>query len=507
MPTLKIRLWIAPLILGFSLLLAFLNGCSAIAISHRASASVPVTEAKVIHLLERVTLGIRPGDMAHVRQVGIDRYLQEQLYPQVEPALPELATLETLNLSPGELLDRYGDPLRQRRQQGLAINREMQRQSSRQTSLPLQQAQQARLMRAIASPNQLQEVMVDFWYNHFNVGSDQRKARVLVGAYERQAIRPYVFGKFRELLGATAHHAAMQYYLDNWLNTDPNSPRARGAFSGINENYARELMELHTLGVDGGYSQQDVVSLAHILTGWGVCGPRETPTPTQFCFHPDRHDAQAQVFLGQTIASGGQEQGEKSLDILAQSPATAQHISYQLAQYFVADQPPARLVNHLAKIFQQTEGDIRAVLTALLNSSEFWDEQNYDQKFKTPYQYVISAIRASDRNVDDLMPIIRFLTGSGMPIYGCDSPPGYANTQAAWLSPDALLRRMSWVTALTRSHLNRSQPKGQPQTAINLDQITSTLGQLSPTTEAAIAASPPNLRPALLLSSPEFMHR
>ena len=205
-----------------------------------------------------------------------------------------------------------------------------------------------------------------------------------VSSYERDAIRPYTLGKFRDLLGATAKHPAMLVYLDNWLNTNPGSQDARGKENGINENYAREIMELHTMGADGGYTQADVTTLAHILTGWGLGKGKTLEEKSVFYFDPKRHDNSDKVFLGQQIRGGGAEEIKQALDILARHPATAHHISYQLAQNFLSDNPPESLVAKMAETFKKTDGDIREVLSTMFKSPEFWDEQYFRKKFKPP---------------------------------------------------------------------------------------------------------------------------
>ena len=220
-------------------------------------------------------------------------------------------------------------------------------------------------------------------------------------------------------------------------------------FTGLNENYARELMELHTLGVEGGYSQQDVIALAKVLTGWGLRRAGQVAGDSSgFYFDPKRHDASDKVFLGQTIQGGGIEEGEKALDILAKHPATAKHISYKLAQYFVADRPPQSLVDRLAQRYLSTDGNIREILNTLFHSPEFWDSQYYSAKFKTPYQYVVSAVRATGMEMRNPTAIASALQQLGMPLYGCPTPDGYKNTEAAWLNPDAMTRRVSFATAI-----------------------------------------------------------
>ncbi len=507
--------------------------CLGIPNSYAANISPDI---KVLHLINRLSFGPRPGDVARVESIGAERYIQEQLSPETisEPQslTDQIDALKTLRQSPAELFTEYTPP---RGPQGQKPDREAITAARRRSFIILQQAVQARLLRATESPRQLQEVMTDFWYNHFNVFSGKGNDRFWIGTYEEAAIRPNALGHFRQLLEATAQHPAMLYYLDNWQNTAPNSPGARGRFQGLNENYARELMELHTLGVNGGYTQQDVISLARTLTGWGFRRPGRQAAGYEFYFDPKRHDFGDKVFLGQTIKGIGMDEGEKALDILARSPVTAHHISYQLAQYFVADQPPPALVDRLAQRFQATDGDIREVLNTLFHSSEFNDPKYYGIKFKTPYQYVVSTVRATGVEINNFRPISGMLQQLGMPLYGCLTPDGYKNTQDAWLNPDAMTRRLGFATALASGRMRLNQmtettmansslskadtlpsdrlsfnppvenlSKPQPVDAL---QLANTLGiHFSPQTESAITTSPPQLRAALILGSPEFMH-
>ncbi|MGC1197060.1 MAG: DUF1800 domain-containing protein, partial [Geitlerinemataceae cyanobacterium] len=366
---------------------------------------------------------------------------------------------------------------------------------------PRQQAQEARLLRAIASPRQLEEVMVDFWFNHFNVFSQKNLTRLWIGSYEEEAIRPHVLGSFRDLLEATARHPAMLFYLDNWRNSDPDSPGARGQYRGLNENYARELMELHTLGVDGGYTQDDVVALARILTGWGLDKEGEQGDNSGFHFYANRHDASDKVLLGTRIPGSGVEEVEKALDLLAKHPSTAHHISYKLAQYFVADDPPKSLVDRLQKRFQDTNGDIRSVLESLFNASEFWDDRYYRKKFKTPYQYIISAVRATGTETLNFQQIIGNLQQLGMPLYRRTTPDGYPNIQEAWLNPDATIRRVNLALQIARGRLTDDEP-------VDVARLSQTLGAtLSDNTKQVLDSSPDNLKAGLMLGSPEMMYR
>ncbi len=550
-------------------------------------------EQRPLHVLNRLAFGPAPGDLATVQRLGPERWIEQQLnrgaHPQSEELTRQLAELETLRLTPVELFMQYGPPqgARQRSaaeranesasratesesatrgqnkndraggsEQGAAESAtrgqnkdpEARKAARRAARIVVQQAMRARLYRAVAAPNQLQEVMTTFWFNHFNVFAGKGLDYLWIGAYEEQAIRPHALGRFRDLLGATAKHPAMLFYLDNWQNTAPDSPGSRGRFEGINENYARELMELHTLGVNGGYSQQDVIALAHILTGWGIVrrekpaglgfwrprwrlGAGEVRTRDGFFFDPSRHDFTAKRLLGETIPGNGIDEGERALDLLARHPATAHHLSYQLAQYFVADNPPPALVERMATRYRASDGAIRDVLETLFASPEFWDQRYYAVKFKTPYEFVVSAARATGVPVRNPRPLINTMAGLGMPLYGCQTPDGYKNTQDAWLNPEAMMMRLSFATALGAGRLPLVRPVADfddddnaggairpvgtpaddpaarpapPDPAV----LAMTLGDLfSSRTAAAVEAAPDKLRAPLILGSPEFMMR
>jgi uncharacterized protein (DUF1800 family) len=510
-----------------------------------SQSATPVDRQKVLHTLNRLSFGPQPGEIERTKTLGVERYIQQQLNPSAIPESPtlnpQLAQLDSVNLTSLQLFEQIQFP---RLAKGQKPTPEQKKAYQQETRRITEQSIQARLLRATESPRQLQEVMVDFWYNHFNVFDQKGVTRFLVGAYEQEAIRPNAFGRFRDLMGATAQHPAMLFYLDNWQNTAPNSPKARGKAQGLNENYARELMELHTLGVDGGYTQQDVTALAKILTGWTFRRSAQPNVGTYgFYFDAKRHDSSDKVFLGHVIKGSGITEGEQALDILAKSPATARHISYQLAQYFVTDQPPKTLVDRLSQKYLSTDGNIRDVLNTLFHSPEFWDSRNYNAKFKTPYQYALSAVRATGIEVTNVRPIVGFLQQSGMPLYGCLTPDGYKNTEAAWLNPDALTRRISFATNLASGRLplantsvssspsdlspskrrerlflasampeKRLNPQSNPSpgmmSPLDPAQLSLTLGNpFSVKTQQAIATTPPQLRAALMLGSPEFMRR
>ena len=310
---------------------------------------------------------------------------------------------------------------------------------------------EAKVLRAVYSSRQLEEVLDDFWFNHFNVFLDKGADRYLITEYERDAIRPHVLGKFRDLLEATAKSPAMLFYLDNWQSVGPNAPRPRNANAkqarrGLNENYGRELMELHTLGVNGGYTQKDVTEVARCFTGWTINQPQRGGT---FTFNARLHDNGEKVVLGVRIpAGGGESDGEKVLDILAHHPATAHFISRKLAMRFVADDPPESLVARMAETFQKTDGDIRAVMETMLRSKEFWSEGAYRSKMKSPLEMVASAVRAVDGNVDFAFPLVNQVAQLGEPLYRKIEPTGYSNSSKEWMNSAGLMARMNFALQL-----------------------------------------------------------
>jgi uncharacterized protein (DUF1800 family) len=479
-------------------------------------------EQRVRHVVNRLGFGPAPEQMARVRAMGVEAYIQEQLNPTQLPepnAMQQrLGQLTALNMPPEQILGVRRQGPQQRAQQNqpqpdqgqhnqiqmvsplaAAVQPEFQ-QMRRQV---LQESTEQRLRRAVYSRRQLQEAMVDFWFNHFNVDASRPQTSLWLADYEMQAIRPHVMGNFRELLGATARHPAMLTYLDNMLNTDPNSPGARGRFKGLNENYARELLELHTMGSQGGYTQKDVVALARILTGWGICRSAATlQYPSSgFCFDANRHDFGEKVFLGQRISGRGMPEVEQVLDILARHPATARQVSWKLAQYFVADQPSPALVNRLSQTYLASNGNIRSVLQALFRSPEFWQPQVYQAKFKTPYQYVVSSLRVTGADLQNPQIIANTLTQMGMPLYRAQAPTGYRLTQAEWLSPDAINRRINFANNFTAANA----PGVSFNSPLTSELLTQTLGGVSPTLSQQLSRTPRPLQAALVLGSPEFM--
>ena len=315
---------------------------------------------------------------------------------------------------------------------------------------------QSKLLRAAYSERQLQEVMTDFWFNHFNIFLGKGADRYLVTAYERDVIRPRALGKFRELLLATAKSPAMLWYLDNWQSVGPGSQAAgRGKSngkpaSGLNENYAREVMELHTLGVNGGYTQKDVTELARVLTGWTLEEPREGGG---YVFRAPRHEPGDKIVLGRTFHENGEREGEAALAMLAAQPATARFISTKLAQRFVSDTPPPALVDAMAKTFMETDGDIKAVLRTMFGSPEFWSVKQYRAKVKTPLEFTVSALRATGADVTRVQSLTDALNRMGMPLYGAQPPTGYSMKAESWVNSGALLNRMNFALALGTNKL------------------------------------------------------
>ncbi len=537
----------------------------------------------ILHVLNRVGYGPKPGDIKRVRAIGLGTYIDQQLHPEkiADPAVDAaLAEFPTLTMSEAELAAKYYAPANEMKRdqqvkQAKAAAKEAksatdtmaadakpgqpqltpeQRQMRQEAASVVQNLMQARVIRAVDSERQLNEVLVDFWFNHFNVYAQKGAVNEYLNVYERDAIRPYVLGNFRDMLGAVAHSPAMLFYLDNFQSADPkmdtkkvndqrdqmmqrlNNPRAAGRLTpqqreqallrldqvkknapkGLNENYARELMELHTLGVEGGYSQKDVQEVARVFTGWTIDQPRGGG---RFVFRPQMHDAGSKTILGQTISGhdgvDGMREGERVLDILAMQPATAHHIAYQLAQRFVADEPPATLVDRAAKVYLATKGDLRAVTRAIITSPEFFSVDVYRTQVKTPLDFAISATRATGAKLISAMPVVQALRQNlGMPLYGCQPPTGYKTTADAWVNTGALLARMNFGLQLVSNQgrmMRVNVASLAPDTSGDTrDKLVEDLlaGQISPSTSATLAKAPNSQQLlALLLGSPEFQKR
>src|ERR1700687_1682554 len=518
----------------------------------------------ILQAVNRLGFGPRPGDLERVKEMGLQKWIDQQLHPDSINDSGLDARLErfpTLKISSPKLLDEFPEPQVAARREGISVEeyRKEQQEQMRSALQPVQAETQsdaqvadpmhmpnfdamnndlnanpmkekgqgkgrggfgnrminyeqirlpqrivaelsmAKMTRAVYSERQLQEMMVDFWYNHFNVFAAKGADRWLITEYERDTIRPHAMGKFRDLLGATAKSPAMLFFLDNWLSADPvawqklqqeqqerrqmrggafgggpfggprfpqgrpgtngnpNDPNANAKQKqerGLNENYGRELMELHTLGVDGGYTQDDVINVAKAFTGWSIRQPRRDP---EFFFEDRLHDNGVKTGLGHPSHDGGMKDGEEVLDILARDPHTAHHISFEIAQRFVSDDPPAALVDRMAQTFLKTDGDIREVLHTMIYSPEFWSKDAYRAKIKTPFELVASATRAVGAQVDVPFMLVQWTNRIGQPLYQCEPPTGYSNKADAWVNTGALLNRMNFSLSLTANRLHGTQ--------------------------------------------------
>jgi len=416
------------------------------------AASIPNDDRTIAHALNRMAFGARPGDVERVRAMGLDRYIEQQLHPEKisdNEATSRITALTTVRMRSRELAEKFERPAIEARRRAKAQGDEARGPRMRnQANTVLNELAQQKLLRAIYGERQLQEVLTDFWFNHFNVDARKGPDRFLVTAYERDVIRPRVLGKFRDLLEADAKSPAMLFYLDNWMSN---------VRKGLNENYGRELMELHTLGVDGGYTQRDVTEIARAFTGWTIDKPRQGGG---FRFEPRLHDDGEKMVLGHRIkAGGGMRDGEQVLDILAEHPSTARFIATKLVRRFVSDAPPPSLIDRAAARFRQTGGDLREVMRTILTSPEFLSRDAFDVKVKTPFEFVVSAARALAADVtggpgeNDAMPLVRIMQQLGMPLYQCQPPTGYKDTTDAWVNTGALVARMN--VALQLAHNDR----------------------------------------------------
>ena len=316
--------------------------------------------------------------------------------------------------------------------------------------------QRAKLLRAVYSDQQLYEVMVDFWENHFSIFANKDDDRYLLTAFDRETIRPFAMGRFRDLLGATAHSPAMLFYLDNWRSSVPRPYPAKGdkpagVDGGFNENYARELMELHTLGVDGGYTQKDVQEVARCFSGWTIQKPNEQGL---FLYRPGLHDDGEKVVLGHKIlAGGGIADGERVLDILATHPATAKFIATKLARRFISDDPPQSVIDRAAAVFLKTDGSIRETLRAIVTSPEFFSPAAYRAKTRSPLEFVAASLRALNAETDGDRPVLDFISRMGQPLFGRITPDGYSDRAEQWLSSGAMLARLNFASALATNRI------------------------------------------------------
>ena len=479
------------------------------------------SDTKILQLLNRITFGPRLGEVERVREIGISAFLEQQLHPESlgdSTAEAKVASLPTLAMSSRVLAENFQEMMAERRAKqadtsgvparsspagqgspttqgsGKIMQGEVQGGSQDKTDMlgprrAVVELAQEELLRAVYSNRQLQEVMVQFWMNHFNIFADKGADRWLITSFERDTIRPRALGKFEDLLVATAESPAMLFYLDNWLSAKPdyvanggqvirpwlpfglgaagspahsqtqrgNSPPAMpgkakptASNHGLNENYARELMELHTLGVDGGYTQRDVIEVARCLTGWTINRPRQGG---EFLFNPRIHDTGRKVVLGHKIRGGkGMEDGLAVLHILAHHTSTAHFIALKLCRRFVADDPPPSVVESASRAFLKSDGDLRVVLKTILSSPEFFSEAAYRAKVKSPLELVASSIRAFDVDTDAGYLVIQMIARMGQPMFEYQAPTGFPDRAATWINSGTLLTRMNFAFAFA---LNR----------------------------------------------------
>lgn len=461
-------------------------------------------EQRIVHVLNRLGFGARPGDVQRVKSIGLENYINQQLNPEKifdTVAENKVENLTALALSTADLYAKYPQPgrlLRQLQQRGMLSgdlspdsqnnppdlqnekNRKFIEEYYAQNGLQRPQRMMAelhasRILRAVYSERQLQEVMVDFWTNHFNVFAGKGADRWLLPSYDRDTIRPNAMGKFSQLLLATAQSPAMLFYLDNFQSVSPDANRGRAMMRqnqrqrrGINENYARELMELHTLGVDGGYTQKDVQEIARCFTGWTIFQPRggaaavnamrggeaARRTAGTFFFNARAHDDGEKTVLGHKIpAGGGFKDGLTVLDILAHHPATAKFIATKLVRHFVSDAPPAALVDRVAAAFTKSDGDIRETLKTIFFSNEFNSPEAYRAKIKRPFELVVSAIRTLGADTNGGPGTHQWIARMGEPLYGFQTPNGYSDAAESWVNTGGLLERMNFGLALAANRI------------------------------------------------------
>jgi uncharacterized protein (DUF1800 family) len=498
-------------------------------LSKKFKGHLPITELTedeaISHALNRLAYGPRPGDVERIRKMGLEKWIDQQLHPDSidDSALDErLEKYPTLKMSSAELLQEFPQPNQAAKAAGeTKQDYQQQMQEKRRDAVaqvvptgndnidkaqdalakivgpnrPVAELSMAKLDRAVYSQRQLEAILEDFWFNHFNIFANKGDDRWLLTSYVRDTIRPNTMGKFQDLLIATAKSPAMLFYLDNWLSVDPiafaqiqqnnelRRARFQGAFAGgfapapgefprpnaqpmpgqeqaakpqqqqdrgLNENYGREVMELHTVGVDAGYTQQDVIGMAECLTGWTISQPRRDP---QFQFRDEWHAPLKKVVMGRTFDYGGEKDGEEALKMLANDPHAAHFISLELARHFVSDNPPAALVNRMAQKYEAAGGDIRSVMHTMIYSPEFWSRKTYRAKVKTPFELVASAARALDTDLVVTLPAETWVGRMGEPLYLDQPPTGYPDKADTWVNAGALLNRLNFGLTIAGDHM------------------------------------------------------
>jgi uncharacterized protein (DUF1800 family) len=548
-----------------------------ITLDKKFKGKLPITELTedeaILHAMNRLAYGPRPGDVEQVRQLGLEKWIEQQLHPETindADLNQRLQRYPSIAMSSKRLLEEFPRADQNAKQQGLTKEqakdqyeqqlKAKQQQAESQIIVTgndnLDKAQQqlaklqgpnriiaelsmAKVDRAVYSNRQLQAVMEDFWFNHFNVFANKGDDKWLLTAYERGTIRPHAMGKFQDLLLATAKSPAMLFFLDNYLSADPAAvarqealknfrhARYQGAFAGgsmptpgtfpgpatsgpppangatapkkpergLNENYGREVMELHTVGVDADYTQQDVIQMAECLTGWTIHEPRKDP---EFFFDEKIHGEGKKVVMGRTFNYGGEKDGEEALKMLAGKPATAKFISTELAHHFVSDNPPQSLINRMAKSFTTSNGDIRAILHTMIYSPEFWSKDAYRAKVKTPFELVASTARALNSEVTITLPLAQWVGRMGEPLYLCQPPTGYSDKAETWVNTGALLNRLNFALAFAGDKMGGAtidlnnmlgeEASKDPNAALARSIQIFLDGQISPSTQATLEA-------------------
>ncbi len=486
---------------------------------------------RAIHVLDRLAYGPRPGEVDQVLAGGVDAWVARQLRPEAigdSAVEAKLRGYRSLGLSAAELYNDYPD--KKSRLTGMLG-------SGRKPQEVAGELAAAKILRAVESERQLHEVMTDFWFNHFNVAAQKNQLKWLISPYERDTIRPRVLGKFRDLLGAVARSPGMLVYLDNFQSTIDARYAPAGAREdieemeekmsgggknkgrkklGLNENYARELMELHTLGVDGGYTQKDVTELARILTGWSLERPNKKNRLKDFAFKFKRrmHDPGAKVLLGTAFPWSGEAEGDKALDLLASHPATAKFIALKLCRRFVADEPPAELVDRVAARFLAADGDIRETLRTLFSDTAFFERRFFRAKVKTPLEFTASALRVTGAELRDPLKVAKSVGAMGQPLYQCEPPTGWPDRAAPWVNSGALLARMRAASTLFNRNPDApvsAEARGGKDVSVYVGAYLG--GEIGERTRAAILArlDHPGMSPqkiaALVIGSPEFQRR
>ena len=548
-------------------------------------------EQAAAYLLERFAFGARPGEVEKVAKMGLEKWLAQQLAGNLPDAELDkrLEAFPALKMTQFEMSEVYvsNGPIRRILQKEGAVDpTKMSRKEMNQkisayrkehglrayNALYNQELKGQKVLRAVYSENQLTEVLTDFWFNHFNVTTRDGGARGRTLSYERDAIRPNVLGKFRTILGATAKHPAMLHYLDNAdsrMAPPRNQPRRKQEVAsgemgmdggmdggmmgapakaqpppknrrkyGLNENYARELMELHTLGVDGGYTQQDVTEVARVLTGWAAMpyknarknlekqiakGSNNLVREGEFVFRKSWHDQKAKVVLGEKFsARGGIEEGERVLDMLSEHPSTARFISTKLARRFINDNPPEALVKRMARTFSETDGDIAAVMATLAQSREFWTEAKKRSKMKSPLELVVSSLRALEADVKNSQPMMSWFDRMGEPLYGYVPPTGFPDYAESWANSGTLIARMNFGIHLATGKIRGIELKqlSRDSAGLTTDEALAVYGKLLLPAQdtSAIASEVKESIPddakrkevqviSMLLGSPEFQYR